>query len=237
MNIAIVDDDPTLRISLKHFLHKWFGEQNLPLTMFEFDGGDEFLDGMKETEFDIVFMDIFMDKKNGIDTAEEMRRTNKNIVLVFLTSSADYMPDAFSVHAFGYLLKPLLPEKLYKVMSDIKSVSVAESEPKFEVSVGKNTLTLNYSEIIYINSDSNYCLIHCPDPVKCRGPFTALCKPLEDSDDFLYINRGIMVNMRHVTQTTATICTMDNGDLLPLNTKKAAAIKQRITAYKFNHRS
>jgi hypothetical protein len=29
---------------------------------------------------------------------------------------------------------------------------------------------------------------------------------------------------------------MDNGDLLPLNTKKAAAIKQQITAYKFTHR-
>ena len=163
MNIAIVDDDPTLRISLKHFLHKWFGDQNLPLSMSEYDGGDEFLEALKETEFDIVFMDIFMDKRNGIDTAEEMRKTNKNIVLVFLTSSADYMPDAFSVHAFGYLLKPLLPEKLYKVMSDIKSVSVAESEPKLEVNIGKTVLTLNYSEIIYINSDSNYCLIHCTD--------------------------------------------------------------------------
>ena len=56
-----------------------------------------------------------MDKKNGIDTSIDMRKIDKNIVLVFLTSSTDHMPDAFSVHAFGYLIKPLLPDKLYQV--------------------------------------------------------------------------------------------------------------------------
>ena len=121
MNIAIVDDDPTLRISLRHFLHKWHTDNNLPLKMDEYDDGEEFLDSLQNNKYDIVFMDIFMEKKNGIDTAADMRKIDKNMVLVFLTSSSEHMPDAFSVHAFGYLLKPLLPEKLYRVMNDIKA--------------------------------------------------------------------------------------------------------------------
>ena len=48
MNIAIVDDDPTIRISLRHFLHKWHSENNLPLDMIEYDGGDEFLSDYKK---------------------------------------------------------------------------------------------------------------------------------------------------------------------------------------------
>ena len=236
MNIAIVDDDPTIRISLRHFLHKWHSENGLPLDMIEYDGGDEFLSDYKNHEFDIVFMDIFMDRKNGIDTAMEMRRTDKNIVLVFLTSSTDHMPDAFSVHAFGYLIKPLFPDKLYQVMNDIRSILSPEEEPYLTVTTGKLELSINYSEILYINSDSNYCIIHCPEPTKCRGPFSTLCEPLAEHDDFCMINRGIIVNMAHVKSCDSTCVMLDNGDNLPVNTKKSAAIKQRITAYMFNHR-
>ncbi len=41
MNIAIVDDDPTIRISLRHFLHKWHTDNHIDLKMTEFDGGEE----------------------------------------------------------------------------------------------------------------------------------------------------------------------------------------------------
>ena len=236
MNIAIVDDDPTLRISLRHFLHKWHTDNNLPLKMDEYDDGEEFLDSLQSNKYDIVFMDIFMEKKNGIDTATDMRKIDKNMVLVFLTSSSEHMPDAFSVHAFGYLLKPLLPEKLYRVMNDIKAVISPEEEPCLLVTNGKLELSIKYSDIVYINSDSNYCIIHCPEPTKCRGPFSTLCEPLLEHPDFCLINRGILVGLAHVKDTDLGNCIMDNGDQLPLNTKKTAAIKLQIAAYKFEHR-
>ena len=236
MNIAIVDDDPTIRISLRQFLHKWHTDNHIDLKMTEFDGGEEFLSSCKEGAFDIVFMDIFMDKKNGIDTSIDMRKIDKNIVLVFLTSSTDHMPDAFSVHAFGYLIKPLLPDKLYQVMNDIWAILSPVEEQYLNVTTGKLELSIRYSDILYINSDSNYCIIHCPEPTKCRGPFSVLCEPLLENPDFCLINRGIIVNMAHVDCTDSTCCTIDNGDQLPLNTKKATTIKQTIATYKFEHR-
>lgn len=236
MRIAIVDDDPTLRITLRHFLHKWHTEKNIPLEMQEYDNGDDFLSACSSTEFDIVFMDIFMEKKDGIATATEMRLSRKDTILVFLTASVDHMPDAFSVHAYGYLVKPLVPEKLYKIMNDVQS-TFHTNEPTIDITVvGKIDLTLRYSEILYINSDSNYCIIHCPDPCKSRGPFSSLCEPLLGYPGFLMINRGILVNFAHVREMDSTNCIMDNGDLLPLNTKKASAIRQQFIAYKLENR-
>ncbi len=236
MNVAIVDDDPTIRISLRHFLHKWHTFKELPLRMVEYDNGDEFLAAFKGESFDLVFMDIFMDKKNGIATAMELRRMDKNIILVFLTSSAEHMPDAFSVHAFGYLIKPLFPDKLYQVLDDINAIIAPVDEPFLTVTTGKLELSIKYSDILYINSDSNYCIIHCPEPTKCRGPFSVLCEPLIDHPDFCAINRGIIVNLSHVTGIESTDVVIDNGDLLPINTKKSATIKQRISTYLFDHR-
>lgn len=235
MHIAIVDDDPTLRITLRHFLHKWHTEKNLPLEMLEFNNGDDFLVSCETNEYDIVFMDIFMDKKDGIETASEMRAIHKETILIFLTSSADHMPDAFSVHAYGYLIKPLIPEKLYKILDDVQSI-LHKDEPTIEITLGKVDVTLKYSDILYINSDSNYCIIHCPDPCKSRGPFSVLCEPLLDSPDFCVINRGIIVNLSHVKEMDTTDCIMDNGDILPLNTKKASAIRTQFTSYKFGTR-
>lgn len=236
MLIAIVDDDPTLRITLRHFLHKWHQEKNLSLEMCEFENGDDFLESCSSNNYDIVFMDIFMDKKDGIETATEMRISRKDTILIFLTSSLDHMPDAFSVHAYGYLIKPLVPEKLYKIMNDVQSL-LHTDEPTLDITVvGKVDLTLRYSEILYINSDSNYCIIHCPEPCKSRGPFTALCEPLLQSSDFCLINRGILVNLLHVKEMTATDCLMDNGDYLPLNTKKASSIRQQYQTFKFDNR-
>lgn len=235
MQIAIVDDDPTLRITLKHFLKKWFQNENLPLELFEFNSGNEFLTNNAEKKYDIVFMDIFMEKKNGIETASEMRSFDKDTILVFLTSSADYMPDAFSVHAFGYLLKPLLPDKLFKIMDDVKSLFF-DDEPTLEFLSGKITLNPKYSEIIYIQSDSNYCIIHCPTPCKSRGPFSSHCEPLYADERFCIINRGILVNFDHVKEMDNCECLMDNGDILPINTKKASQLKLQFQAYKFKHR-
>ena len=234
MRIAIVDDDPTLRISLNHFLKKWLANNLIEYTINEYNSGLEFLDACKADSFDIVFMDIFMEKMDGIETATQMRVSNKDTILVFLTSSTDHMPDAFSVHAFGYLLKPLLPDKLFKVMDDVKALQ-NDDGPCLEVAVGRVNLYPKYSEIVYIQSDSNYCIIHCRDEIKSRGPFSVLCQPLLDSEDFCMINRGILVNLAHVTKMEELECFMDNGDILPLNTKKAPGIRQDYQTYKFNH--
>jgi len=236
MLIAIVDDDPTLRITLRHFLHKWHTEKQLPLEMLEFDNGDDFLASCDQNNYDIVFMDIFMEKKNGIETASEMRLNRKDTILIFLTSSMDHMPDAFSVHAFGYLIKPLMPDKLYKIMNDVQALLHTDERTLDITVVGKVDLTLRYSEILYINSDSNYCIIHCPEPCKSRGPFAALCEPLLQSPEFCVINRGILVNLSHVREMSATDCLMDNGDTLPLNTKKSSAIRQQFQSFKFDNR-
>ena len=236
MHIAIVDDDPTLRISLKHFLHKWHTDNKLPLVMEEFDNGEDFINSMDEKNFDIVFMDIFMEKMDGIATANEMRKKSTDIILVFLTSSAEHMPDAFSVHAYGYLLKPLLPEKLIGIMDDIKNIMVEKDpEKEMELMIGKVPITVKFSDVICIQSDSNYCIVYCPKMCKIRGTFSEISKPLLEEEGFYVINRGIIVNFDHVKEMDSQNCIMDNGVMLPLNIKKSAQIRAVYQAYKFSN--
>lgn len=56
---------------------------------------------------------------SGVDTAKRMRADDSGCILVFLTSSMDFMPDAFSCHAFEYIVKPFTEERIFQVLEDV----------------------------------------------------------------------------------------------------------------------
>ena len=68
--------------------------------------------------YDIIFMDIFMDGMDGVETAEQIRKFDSHVILIFLTSSQDHMKNAFSCHAFDYVEKPVDLEQITNCLLD-----------------------------------------------------------------------------------------------------------------------
>lgn len=66
----------------------------------------------------IVFLDIDMKGIDGIETARRIRIHDRKVKIVYVTSYKEYAGKAFSVHAFGYLLKPVKQEKMRKQIED-----------------------------------------------------------------------------------------------------------------------
>ena len=62
--------------------------------------------------YQVVFLDICMEGTNGIETAQRLRAADPDLLIVFVTSSPEYVWDAFPVHPFDYLLKPYKEESL-----------------------------------------------------------------------------------------------------------------------------
>lgn len=75
---------------------------------------DDVLDG--SCSADIVFLDIYMPGFDGIQTARKLREQNKDVKIVFLSSSGEHYPEAYEVFAFNYLVKPLDRERLRAVL-------------------------------------------------------------------------------------------------------------------------
>ena len=96
MNTAIIDDDSMLA-QLMHFtLNKYAAEHNDEISTSVFDSGEAFLQNFVPNKYDIVFMDIYMEGMSGVETARRMRALDNEVILIFLTSSDEHMPDAFS---------------------------------------------------------------------------------------------------------------------------------------------
>ncbi|MBR2822242.1 MAG: response regulator [Clostridia bacterium] len=70
------------------------------------------LEWLETHSADLALLDIEMPEMNGIELTARIKQLRPDIAVIFLTGYAQYALDAFSVHANGYLMKPVMEEKL-----------------------------------------------------------------------------------------------------------------------------
>lgn len=158
MRIALVDDSEIERGILLSLITDYGCEKQILFESDCFDSGDAFLSSFSSDKYDIVFMDIFMNGMSGVETASKMRQIDNHVILIFLTASADYMPDAFRVHAFHYILKPYQKDAIFACLNDA-SLHLPASETFISFSVNAIEVRIFASQIVCIVADSHYTWI------------------------------------------------------------------------------
>ena len=120
LQTAIVEDSKPDAERLEQLLKKAFENENISCSCFA--SGDEFLRAGWREGYQVVFLDICMEGTNGIETAQRLRAADPDLLIVFVTSSPEYVWDAFPVHPFDYLLKPYKEEKFEQLAGELRRV-------------------------------------------------------------------------------------------------------------------
>lgn len=102
IRVMIVDDEPYIRHILRKVIEKAADFE----VVSECSGMTEALLDFQSLKPSVVFMDIDLDGSSGIDCAKVMLAQNPDCRLIFATAYAEYMPSAFELYAFDYLVKP-----------------------------------------------------------------------------------------------------------------------------------
>ena len=118
LRVAICDDMQDFLARANSLVSAW-KEDNDDVVVDLFSDGDSLIDAHVKNPFDIILLDIVMPLMNGIDTAAQIRKSDKSVKLVFLTSSPEFAIESYSVHANGYLLKPIDKDKLYACLDEL----------------------------------------------------------------------------------------------------------------------
>ena len=141
---------------------------------------------------------------NGMETAKELRKSDKSVKLVFLTSSPDYAVDAFGVKASNYLLKPLDPEKLYQCLREL-SQELETSVRQICIRSPHTLHRIAVADIEYVESQNKRILF-----VLANGQTILSGEPLytfEDKltleDGFFKCSRSFIVNIHRIDTFTA----------------------------------
>jgi two-component system, LytTR family, response regulator len=135
----IADDDTGMRLVISKAIRKC-GDF---IIAGEAEDGDAALRLFEEQRPDVVFLDVEMPGINGVECAKKIADIDPKTVIIFATAHEEYMPEAFEVYAFDYLVKPFKVERLNQTLERIKNVGIvktdvlAKKSPDFPKTHGK----------------------------------------------------------------------------------------------------
>ena len=240
LNIAIVDDTLSDSVRLKSFIQSWFSENYAPnslqLGRVEcYSSGEECLKNFEPRMLNIVFMDILMDKINGVETAKQLRTFDTELLIVFMTTSREFAFDAFPVHPFDYILKPYSRKNVNDVLTEAARVLTAY-EPAIKIKVSHSEYEIPVRLISSLISQGHGVEINLADG-KCllsNMTFKEVEKVCAEHKNFLVCNRGIIVNMSQISAQEKGVFIMKNGSRYPIRvngqSKVTAAFSQYLIA-------
>ena len=116
MKILALDDEPLALDSLLDAIHKAVPDADCQ----GFEYAEDVLDAARQTGCDVAFLDVEMSGMNGVGLAEQLKAINPEVNIIFCTGFTRYRGDAFALHASGYLLKPITPEKVRLELAELR---------------------------------------------------------------------------------------------------------------------
>ena len=195
MVVAVVDDEPMERKRLAAYI-KAAGWQSVDC----FASGDEFLKGFNDKKYGLVFMDILMDGRNGVEIVKVIRKASPRIFIAFVTGSTDFAMEAYRLHVNRYIEKPFDQEEVREILEEAQEIADAAPAPE-TVDFGGLMEPVEPGQIVCIEQQAHMAVVYLSDGSsrKIREKISVLLEYLEDRQEFHQFHKSFIVNIAHVT--------------------------------------
>ncbi len=186
---------------------------------------------------DLVFLDINMPEISGIAFAKSI---NKNIKIIFTTAYRDYAVEGFELQAVDYLLKPIAFERLLKAVNTYFEVYNTNTEDNIKtiesttdfmfVRSDRRMLKIDFNNIVYIESYSDYIKIHLPnETIVTRETISAIEAKLP-KQQFMRIHRSFIISIQNISSFTNEHITI-NKQALPISRSYKKEVLAKLEQY------
>ena len=125
ISVMIADDDPGMRLILRKKIQATDGFY----VAGEAVTGEEAMTLYDKLNPQVVFLDVDMPGKTGVECARLIQDKNPACILIFATGHEEYMGEAFEVYAFDYLVKPFKLDRLEQTLARIDDRLHRRQEP------------------------------------------------------------------------------------------------------------
>ena len=215
MKAILVDDEPDGIRTLKKMLELHCPQVEVAATC---SNAIEAKHQIRETEPDVIFLDIQMPGKNGLELLSELPA--KNFEVIFVTAHNEYMLQALQYSAADYLLKPVDEDRLVEAVQRVElrlesgkeeknteallhnlSKTGSPAEMRLCLPTLKGFIVLKLEDIIYCEAERSYTIFHIDG-----NKTVTVSKPLLDYDNllkdtsFLRIHKSFLINLLHVKE-------------------------------------
>ena len=221
-----MDDDIQMCEQLSTLLNEFLGDSS---EISDYRSGEEFLTAWETADFDLIILDIFMDKLTGVDVARKIRERDSNVKIVFSTTSNEFASESYEVKAEDYLIKPFNKERLEKTLERL----VIKKKKEDKILKFSENKVVHVDSIVYTTFSGHYVTIYLKDEtsIQVRCTQKNFEKQIEHFPQLISSFKGITVNLAQVDNIESDRFKMKNGSFVPISRRKYAEIKKAYTRF------
>jgi len=234
INCIIVDDEKIAREILETYLQKI---PSIHLVK-SCKNVKETLEVTSNSKIDLILLDINMPEISGLALAKVI---HKKIKIIFTTAYREYAVDGFDIQAIDYLLKPISYDRFLQAINKYVDLSQTTILPKtiitetlkndfIFVRSDRKMIKINFNEILFIESLSDYIKIHTTDKVLItRETITNMEAKLPKSN-FLRIHRSFIISITKIESYTNEFVEITKK-ALPISRTYKDSVLQKLSSF------
>lgn len=230
VHIAICDDEQNFVTHLTEQLNQYAAEtgEEIKVTVY-YDGMD--LIEKYDTTIDLIFLDIQMKLVNGLRAAEQIRRMDERVGIIFLTTLSQYGLEGYKYRAVNYIIKPMKYVRLKAELDKFLSRYRQEDNPSYVVVNDTGKYKIMLKTLRYAETFNRNLLLHAEqENIICYKSMKELEQDLRDKG-FVRCHTSYLVNLFYVKGVKKLEIELITGELIPISQPKRKEFIEQLTEY------
>lgn len=232
MVIAICDDEPIILKDIIFMVEEIIDKYEYYGQIHSFNSGEELLRNIEKDlmSFNIYILDINMKDVNGIEVAKRIRHLDKYAIIIFLTGYQEWMPEAFDVQAFNYLMKPIDRKKLEIVFKKILYY-LSDRKVMYYFKQGKKLHSIPYKNIHYFESDKRKIKTVTDNEDYYYYDNISNVQKIIGEELFVRTHVSYLINMDYIRNFDGKDVTLESGISIPVSKKFVESFNESFMKY------
>ncbi len=233
MRIVIVEDDKEFSEKAEEIVQNCFKGIEEAVSVKRCTDGNALLNELKSgRSYDLYFLDVEMPEINGLDLAGEIRFMEADAVIVFLSAYEKYAVPSYRVRAYYYILKEECESEIPAVLKRIWQERLDARKDYYVIHNALYGKRVRLNEIVYLLRVKKYVVFRCAGDKEYRerGSLGEIyCKLPHER--FVYIDKGYIVNLKHVSDWEGYKIRLDTGIELTASRRMNLAFKDALIKF------
>lgn len=229
-NIAIVEDEDLAAQALIDHIKQYEAQTGQSFQIFRFANGADFLQDYRAV-YAVVFLDVQMPRMNGLETALQLRRCDKNVSIIFITNLVQYALKGYEVDAVSYLIKPVSYYDFSMKFKKALDIYLLNEDRSFTVNTPGGLCRISTDKLMYVEIMNHRLFYHLIDDViEMTGVLSGVEQQLSRFG-FLRCNKCYLVNPKFIVKVKGSTVQVGDNPLQISRPRRAAFLAELANWY------
>jgi len=248
IRVGLCDDEPLLLEKLNRFVTDCYGANQIFARVSAFEKPKALLYEIEDgVQFDLLLLDIEMPRMDGMELAARARKLLPKVLVIFITSHMEYVLDAYELSVFRYVPKADQGERLTHALLDAAAMVEVQLRESYIIKNQNRLERIPLQNLLYITHEGKNAVLVTDIPgaeaypadgkntcYRVRKTLQQVYEEL-DEKEFLFIDRGCIVNLSRIMSIREDCCILKDGTRLSVSQSRMPGLKECLLEFWKRH--